>query len=286
MGSCIEAFTPRPSSHVTRWHGSSYGATVGPQRGWLAASVWPSWLVGAILLASYVIWAWHHQHPAIDLTLLRHQQTALAVGLSALASVVMFAVVFLLPVYIEDLQGLSPLAAVLTLFPKGVVTGLGTVLGNRLTALLLTGHGLAVGLAIQTLILTMVGGLSSDEAADANTRFNMARRLGGSIGIALIATFFQIRERSRVGQVLHQLGVTAKSANLGVVGLPHGLAAGMRERLAQAAARLSSLRSVFGHFDHGSGARASSRVFQSQRIAIRWCSNEKRPGMTNVIPES
>ena len=85
-----------------------YGATQGPQHGWASRAAWPYLGSGVVLLAGYVPWALRRPHPAVDLTLLRHAQTALAVGLCALVAVVMFAVLFLLPVFLEELQGLGP----------------------------------------------------------------------------------------------------------------------------------------------------------------------------------
>src|SRR5262249_62118939 len=112
----------------------SYGAPQGPQQGWRSPDVWPYLAAGGVLLAFYVLWALRRVHPAVDLKLLRHAQTALAVGLCTLASIVLFAMLFLLPIYMEDLQGLTPAVAGLALLPQGLVMGLGTVLGDKLAA--------------------------------------------------------------------------------------------------------------------------------------------------------
>jgi hypothetical protein len=80
-----------------------------------------------------------------------------------------------------------------------------------LTAILLTGRGLAIGLVIQPLTFTIYDGLSASEVPDANTLFSVAQRLGGSIGIPLVITFFQVRERLHTSSVLHQLGLHATS---------------------------------------------------------------------------
>ena len=253
-----------------------YGATEGPQEGWLAATVWPYWAAGGLLLTLYIVWALRHPHPAVNLSLLRRSQTALAVGLSALASIVMFAVLILVPIYLEDLQGLSPLAAGLVLLPQGLVTGLGTVLGSRLagryglrlsalagmgiltvttalllvvtigtpawlTAVLLTGRGLAIGLVIQPLTFTIYEGLPPSEVPDANTLFSVAQRLGGSIGIPLVVTFFQVRERLHTSSVLGQLGLHGSSLSQTS---GHTLPPATRELLARAA--VSSFHDTIG----------------------------------------
>jgi hypothetical protein len=72
---------------------------------------------------------------------------------------------------------------------------------------ILSGRGLALGLTIQPLLHTMLSGLAPAHMADATSLFNVAQRLGGSIGISLLATFFQVRERVHIESVLLALGV-------------------------------------------------------------------------------
>jgi EmrB/QacA subfamily drug resistance transporter len=223
-----------------------YGATQGPQSGWLSPDAWPYWLSGACLLVAYVGWAVRRSHPAVDLKLMRQPQTALAIGISSLASIVLFAMLFLLPVYMQNLQGLSPVTAGLALIPQGITTGLGTVLGTSLskrwnvrgsavvgmgiltastaallalqidtspwvTAAILATRGLALGLVIQPLLMSTIGRLKADEAPDGNTLFNVVERLSGSVGIALLATFFQTHVTMNVVDALRGLGLSGAS---------------------------------------------------------------------------
>jgi predicted MFS family arabinose efflux permease len=220
-----------------------YGATQGPQLGWLAVGVWPFLAGGGILLLAYVAWALRRPHPAVDLKLLRHPQPALAISLSVLTAVVLFSMLFLIPIYMEDVQKLSPLIAGLVLLPQALVTGLGTMIGHRLptrpgallgmllltasTALLLLvsistpawtislilcGRGFALGMVIQPLLHAAIERLAPTEIPDGNTLFNVAQRLGASIGIVLLSTFFVVREQSRIYEVLKASGLALNSS--------------------------------------------------------------------------
>jgi EmrB/QacA subfamily drug resistance transporter len=245
-----------------------YGASQGPQDGWTAVGSWPYWSAGFLLLAAYVGWALRRSNPAVDVGLLRDAQTALALSLSVLASVVLFVMLFLMPVFIQDLQGYTVLVAGLALLPQGILTGVGTVLGNKLspkwgvrltsvvgmviltastalllavevstpvwvTAAILSGRGLALGLVIQPLLHAIIGGLPREKVADGNTFFNVAQRLGGSVGIPLVATLLQVRIHARVSGVL---GGTAKDTGSNFSTLSSSaLPAPIRARLAQAA---------------------------------------------------
>ncbi len=78
----------RPVSHQPRTHFdvvgllllssglvlAIYGATQGAQFGWTTLSSWPYLVCGLCLLALYVVWAFRHAHPAVDLKVLRHPQ--------------------------------------------------------------------------------------------------------------------------------------------------------------------------------------------------------------------
>lgn len=218
-----------------------------------------------------MLWALRRPRPAVDLTLLRQPQTALAVGLSTLVAIVLFVIVFLLPLFLENLQGLSALQAGLTLLPQGLVTGVGIGLGAPLaarrgvratallglgilvlgtaalllvtattpawmTALILCGRGLASGLTIQPVLTVMIGGLAPAEVPDGNTLFNVAQRLGGSLGIPLLGTFFALRERVRVDAALRAMGLPAASSGQGGLGAGGArLPAPVRARLTGAA---------------------------------------------------
>jgi EmrB/QacA subfamily drug resistance transporter len=219
-----------------------YGATEAPLIGWLSIQTLPFILVGFFLLAAYVIWALKRQNPAVNIKLIRHAQTALSLGISILASIVLFGVLFLLPVFMESFQGLSSLVTGLALLPQGLVTGVGTVFSSKLsgklgtrftvglgmgiltittaallflntstsvyvTAAILSGRGLALGLTIQPLLLATVGSLPREEVSDGNTLFNILERLGGTIGVSLLSTVFSLREQVRIGQVLAITGI-------------------------------------------------------------------------------
>jgi EmrB/QacA subfamily drug resistance transporter len=234
-------------------YGSSRAAVVG----WAGAEVVGAVGVGLALLVGYALWARRRPEPAVDLALLRHGQSALALALSVLSSVVAFAAVFLLPVFTQTVQGHSAFATGLALLPQGVITGLGTALGQRLasrisvralvvggflvlaltsaalllldaatplwvTALVLCGRAAAIGFGITPLLFAMLEPLSDAELADGNTVFSIAQRLGGSIGVGVLASLFAARAAAgdavaafhEIGLVLAGLAAVAAVASV------------------------------------------------------------------------
>ncbi|GIH22226.1 MFS transporter [Acrocarpospora phusangensis] len=190
--------------------------------GWIPA------FAGLVLLAGYGVHARRTRHPALALGLLSTAASRVAVLVSVVASVVLFAMLFLIPVFLLESAHLSPVATGLVLLPQGITMGLCAGLGEKLVgtrglrttvalgmlllaavtallllvtpdtppwllALLLGGRGVALGLTLQPIIMGMMNGLAKADMADGTTVFNVAQRIGGSLGIAGIAAFYEAR---------------------------------------------------------------------------------------------
>jgi thioredoxin len=195
-----------------------------------------------VLLAGYARWAARRDQPALDLSLARRRVPAPSMGLCALASVVTWAAVFLLPVFVQSGQGRSALAAGLAMAPQGLVTGLSAALGPRLLArltvrvtvlcgfavlavaslglllvaaatplwliaVILACRAVSIGLVIAPLLQALTEPLRPGQLGDANTLFNTWQRVAGSFGIGLVAAPYATQARLH-GQVaaLHFAG--------------------------------------------------------------------------------
>ncbi len=232
------------------------GASQGGADGWGSAACWAPLAAGAALLAAYGRWAAGRAQPALDVSLAREPTAALSMGLCALAAVVTWAAVFLVPVFVQTVQGRSALAAGVAMAPQGVITGLSAALGPRVLArftvrvtvgagfvvlgagslmLLLVGPGTplwavalilaarsaAIGLVISPLLAALTGPLPPRRMGDASTLFNVVQRIAGSFGIGLLASLYAVQARSGGGPVaaLHTVGVVLGCvAGLGAAG--------------------------------------------------------------------
>ena len=217
---------------------ATYGASQGPAHGWLSAESAPLWAAGLALVAGYVLWeraagGTRRAPAAVNLSLLASPRRALTLALACITSVVLFAVLVLAPVFLQQVQHHSTTVTGLVLLPQGVVMGLASWLGSVLiergkarpsvitvsvagglalltastlglllltpttpvwvTTALLCGRGVALGLTIQPLVMAFLAGVDQARMPDANTLFNIAERLSGSFGIALLATLYASR---------------------------------------------------------------------------------------------
>jgi EmrB/QacA subfamily drug resistance transporter len=236
------------------------GASQGASAGWRSDSAWVPLAAGAAAIGCYVGWAAHRDQPALDLSLARQRGPLLAMALCALASVLTWAAVFLLPVFAQSVQGRSALAAGLAMAPQGLITGLSTALAPRLLtrltvrvtvlagfailalaslgllligaatplwliAVILACRSVSVGLVINPLLQALLQPLAASQLGDASTLFNTWQRVAGSFGIGLIAALYatQAREHGPVA-ALHAAGLVltgiALAGALAAVALP------------------------------------------------------------------
>jgi EmrB/QacA subfamily drug resistance transporter len=203
--------------------GALYGATEGTSQGWDSPLSYLPLGAGLLLLVVYTFWALRRPQPAVNVQMIRHRNSALALVLQVLCSVVAFGTVFLLPVFTQSVQGHSAVATGLALLPQGIIMGVGTFAGQKLsariplrvlvvtgfvilaissvfllfleqdtplwvTALILSGRAIAIGFVTTPLLVAMLAPLPEEELADGNTLFNITQRLGGSIGVSILGS--------------------------------------------------------------------------------------------------
>lgn len=202
---------------------------------WIAAIA----IITVMTITALVFWELHTSEPIIDFRVLRSVSLSAGTVVITVFGIVMFGVSFILPQFLQNLLGYTPIDAGMVLFPRGVVLFLILPLVGRLynyvdpRLLICTGIGLAIysltglaslsldadfwsllypliflGLGMPFVFITMsTVSLSSVSPADATAAagiFNLARRVGGNIGFAMLATLIERRSAfHRVTLVSH-----------------------------------------------------------------------------------
>lgn len=127
-----------------------------------------------------------------------------------------------MPVFTESIQGHSAMETGLALLPQGILMGVGTWAGQRLAqrvplrvlvtagfsglaaaslllltlnqstplwvvAGILSGRAIAVGLVTMPLLVALLAPLTESQLADGNTLFSIVQRVGGSVGVSVLA---------------------------------------------------------------------------------------------------
>ena len=205
------------------------GLVRGNAHGWTSTSVLASFVVGTLMLATFVAWELRIDHPMLDIRLFAHRGFT-AVNLTALLfSFGMFGSIFFLTQFLQTVQGYSPLAAGIRVLPWTAITMLLAPVvgqlaerwgGKRLvaTGLVLQATGLAwlasmltpttpygdmvapfvlcgIGMTLffvplASVVLGTLPKALEGVASGANAAF---RELGGVLGIAVLGAVFSSR---------------------------------------------------------------------------------------------
>src|SRR6266436_5716037 len=193
---------------------------------------WSSGQIRFLAIASVVslIWfIWHElstDHPVVDLRILKSRQLAVGVVFGLVLGVCLYATVFVLPVYLQNIRNFTAnqtglvilpgaLASAFTMAVMGRTTGkfdarLSITAGVGVFALSMWKHahfttesgmsdffwplifrGVGLGLIFVPLTNLALADLPMSKIPNGTGLFNLMRQLGGSVGIAISATLVQ-----------------------------------------------------------------------------------------------
>lgn len=197
----------------------------GQEDDWFAAG-WVRWfaVISAVALIAFVIRELRTNDPIVDLRILRNRNFAVGTLLITALGIILYSTIAMLPLFLQILMGYSALLSGLALTPRGVGALLANIIVGRLIAFvdgrvmitlgfILLGvsgfmfgdmnlqiamsnvvwanflNGIATALVFVSLATTTMGTLRNEQMGNAAGLFNLMRNIGGSIGIAGMATF-------------------------------------------------------------------------------------------------
>jgi DHA2 family multidrug resistance protein len=188
---------------------------------WITAAL----AAAIILLVTWVVWEWRHEHPIVELKLLKNRNFATAMFFMFILGAVLYGTTVLIPQYLQLLMGYSAVSAGEALAGGGFIMMLTMPLSGFLvskidqrvlmsigfaataTALYYMTTHLTLGMDFQTaamLRVYQVAGLAfifvpsntlsyvdipPEKNNQISSMISFIRNIGGSIGIALLSTF-------------------------------------------------------------------------------------------------
>jgi DHA2 family multidrug resistance protein len=203
----------------------------GEREDWLASSFIVFFLTTAVVaLVTGVIWELRHKNPVVDLTLLKERNFALASVLYFVVFFILFASTLLIPLMLQNLFGYTATDAGMVLSPGAMVIVLMVPLIVQLTkriqprwlmalGLLIVGYAsyrmtlldpgsdyasfviprmiLGLGLSFLFIPLNLIAYsfLPPEKNNKASSLTNLFRNLGGSFGVAFVATMLSRRQQ-------------------------------------------------------------------------------------------
>ena len=215
-----------------------FGMTQGPSRGWTSGLVVGALAAGAFLLAAFVAWEVRQPAPLLDLAVFRDRGFAAAMVVSAGVAMALFGAVFLVPVFMQQVQGFSTLDAGLLLAPQGLAAALVMPISGTLTdrigprPVVLTGimllfaatlwmaqadpstpratwvgmlalRGVGMGFSMMPAFAAAYITLAPQAIGRATALANTLQRIFSSFGIAVLATIVASRVTAHVAEQPH-----------------------------------------------------------------------------------
>jgi EmrB/QacA subfamily drug resistance transporter len=217
----------------------------GADAGWDSPAVLLAGAVGLIAAGAFVAVEVRQRYPLLDVRVLA--RPAVAAGAAAILGtyISFLGMMFLLPQYMQYVQDRSVVAAGLLLAPLGVGAGIGArynarvfrKLGPRLTIaggllllamsmalFLLLGKnttilvvlvgtllvGLLIALAIAPATAVIMNDLGEEKAGDGGAVNQLARQVGGALGVAIIGTVFAGAYNNEIEEKLTELSASQR----------------------------------------------------------------------------
>ena len=197
----------------------------GQEDDWFGA-IWVRWfaVIATVSLIAFIIRELRAEHPIVDLRVLRNRNFAVGTLLITLLGMVLYSMVAMLPLFLQILMGYSALLSGLAITPRGLGALLSNIVSGRLIGRIdnrimiaigfaLVGwsglmfsemnlqiamsnvvwanflNGVGTALIFVSLATTTMGTLRNEQMGNATGIFNLMRNVGGSVGIAGMATF-------------------------------------------------------------------------------------------------
>ena len=206
----------------------SEGNAVSNSAGWHSPHIIILASIALLALAVFITAELTVKEPLLDLRLLLNHNFGIANIIMIVFSLGMFGSTFLLPVYLQNALGYSALQAGAVFLPVGIIQGITAPIAGRISDRLnpkiplylgvllfalsfylnsflswLTEHdfimftlylrGLAMGLTFTSLTTVSLLDIPREKMAQASAITNSIRQLGGSLGVAILATLLTTR---------------------------------------------------------------------------------------------
>jgi EmrB/QacA subfamily drug resistance transporter len=291
-----------------------YGIIEAPTKGWGAGIILGSFAIAVVILAAFIAWELHTDHPMLNVKFFTNARFTAANLSITLVFFALFGSIFFLTQYLQFVLGYTALQAGLRLAPMALVMLVVAPLAGQLVqkvgskAMVVLGMGIgavglwylatttpasgylhvvtglviiAAGLALSMVPATesIMGSLPPGQAGVGSAMNDTTREIGGALGVAILGSILA----SRYGpQIVHAVGGGLPSAALAAVKSSIGGAVGVGQTLvaqgqvAAGHALISTANATFIHAMDISLKVAAGVALVGAVISALWLPNRPR----------
>jgi EmrB/QacA subfamily drug resistance transporter len=217
-----------------------YALSYAPSWGWDDLRVLGLLIVGVISLLSWIIMELRSEQPMLDLHVFKNRGFSLGIGLTFITTIGLFSAVFLLPLFLQNVRGLTAMRTGIILIPGAIgamitmpisgwlydkigpkipviagliITGMATLWLQTLDVTtpdsqlmwLLFYRSLGIGLAMMPVMTYALATVSQKMTAQASSVLNVSRTVFASLGIAAFATLLSNFEKTNFAVISQML---------------------------------------------------------------------------------
>ncbi len=212
----------------------------GHAEGWTSFYIVSLLMVSAASLLSFVFIELTVKNPMLDLRLLQIRNYSVSIIIASLLGIGLFGGIFLLPIFLENIRGLTAMQTGLLMFPGALATGITMPISGRLfdkygaKPLVTTGllilvwstyrlhfldldtspetlrnlffiRGIGMGFAMMPATTAGMNSVPQNKVARASALSNVVRQIAGSLGIAALTTIMQQRQSFHLVRIAEKI---------------------------------------------------------------------------------
>jgi EmrB/QacA subfamily drug resistance transporter len=156
----------------------------GNSLGWTSGYILGLFAVAAISLLSFIFIELHHKDPLLELRILKVFPYGLSMIISTITTLGMYGALFLMPLYLQNLRGYTPLQAGMLMLPAAIVTGIMMPISGRLFDKFGAKWLTVIGLCILTTASYLLSKITMDTSYNTVMMIMMVRGIG--MGLAMM----------------------------------------------------------------------------------------------------
>jgi len=155
----------------------------GNSSGWTSIYILGLFALSIISLVSFIYIELHHKDPLLDLRILKVFPYGLSMIISTITTLGMYGALFLMPLYLQNLRGYSPMESGMLMLPAAVVTGIMMPISGKLFDKFGAKWLTIIGLSILTAASYFLSTLSMETSYNTVMVIMMVRGIGMGLSI-------------------------------------------------------------------------------------------------------
>lgn len=195
-------------------------------------------VLGGGCLVMFVINELNHPHPMLDIRVLKHFPFTMSILISSVLNMALFGFVFIMPLFLQSLRGLTAMETGMLMLPSAVATGLMMPISGKLydkfgaKRIILPGmvmlvwatwllskitpeisldyimwlmvfRGLAMGICIMPITTEGMNAVPQEKITEASSLSNAVRQISASLSVTILTTLmsnFQVERYARLAE--------------------------------------------------------------------------------------